>query len=169
MYMVHVRNGKVATMNGMIFSSVTSATASISEGDALHNALAYVNATLYRWQIPGDEALIRMMTKNPEATWYPKGELTYAPDGGNYGAGNYKLTYRFDVYASQPLSRQYIFVDAQNGKVVFTQNRIQDNNPVAGTANTAYSGIKTIIADGEAANKFYCVILCAVMVLSPWT
>lgn len=155
MYLVHVKNGKVASMNGMIFSSVTSVTASISESAALQKALELVNATLYRWQIPADESLVKMMTKNPEATWYPKGELTYAPDGGKYSAGNYKLTYRFDVYASQPLSRQYIFVDAQNGKVVLTQNRIRDNNPVAGTAHTAYSGIKTIIADGEAANKFY--------------
>ncbi|HYV94051.1 MAG TPA: M4 family metallopeptidase [Chitinophagales bacterium] len=155
MYIVHVRNGKVVSMNGMIFSSITSATASLSETDALQNALHYVNASLYRWQIPGEESLLQMMTKNPEATWYPKGELTYAPDAGAYSAGTYKLTYRFDVYALEPLSRQYIFVDAQNGKVVYTKNRIQDNNPVEGTAHTGYSGIKTIIADGEAANKFY--------------
>lgn len=155
MYLVHVRNGKVASMNGMIFSSVNSATPTVTESAALHSALEHVNATLYRWQIPGDESLIKLMRKNPEATWYPKGELTYAPAAGNYAAGNYKLTYRFDVYASQPLSRQYIFVDAQNGKIVFTQNRIKDNNPVEGTAHTAYSGIKTIIADGVAANKFY--------------
>ena len=156
MYIVHVKNGQVVSMNGMIFQSINNkASVTLSEQDALQYALNYVHASVYRWQLPEDEAMLKAMTKNANATWYPKGVLTYAPAAGTYSADNYQLTYCFDIFASQPFSRQYIYVDAQNGNVVFTLNRVQDNNPTHGTAITAYSGPKVIVTDSEGTNRFY--------------
>ena len=38
----------------------------------------------------------------------------------------YRLAYRFDIYASEPMSRHYVFVDAVSGEIVDMQDRIQE-------------------------------------------
>lgn len=155
MYIVHVKKGKVISMNGMIFPSVSGATtASLSENDALNSALQAMNGSLYRWQVPAEERQIKILSNNKNATWYPKGELMYAPENGNYSADKYALTYRFDVFALKPSSRKYLFVDAQSGKVIYSQQRIEDNNPVTGSAATVYSGVQKIGTDSEGVNRF---------------
>jgi Zn-dependent metalloprotease len=155
MYIVHTKDGIVTSMNGMIFPSIPAAQPSMTETAALGKALQYVNATSYKWENEGEESLLKMMKKDANATWYPKGELNYAPEKGVYDANTFKLTYRFDIFASQPMSRQYVYVDAQSGEIVLAVSRIETNNPVQGTAVTAYSGTQTIVTDSEAVNKFY--------------
>jgi hypothetical protein len=155
MYIVHVKNGRVVSMNGMIFPSLSAAPAAgISESNALQDALAFVNASVYRWELPQDEALLKMMTKNPEATWYPKGILTYSADNGNYSESNYMLTYRFDICANKPLSRQFSWPWMHKRESNFALNRIHDNNPSYGTAVTLTAEVVTIVTDSGAVNRF---------------
>src|SRR6185295_13510937 len=52
MYVVHVRQGKIETMNGLFFDRLTPSTAHLSESAARNKALAVMPANLYRWQIP---------------------------------------------------------------------------------------------------------------------
>ncbi len=52
-----------------------------------------------------------------------------------------RLAYKFDVYAKEPLSRQYVFVDAQSGEILGKKEIIHTVN---GTAVTGYSGNRTI-------------------------
>ena len=56
------------------------------------------------------------------------------------------LVYGLDVYADEPLSRQFIYIDAHTNHVVAAENRIHtaDSN---GIAVTAYSGNRVIVAD----------------------
>jgi Zn-dependent metalloprotease len=154
MYIVHTKNNYIVSMNGLMFDKLNQSNgASIIEPSALSAALSYMNATLYQWQVPACEQQIKQMQNNPSATWYPKGELVYAPENGNYISKNYRLCYKFDVYALQPLKREYIYIDAASGSVIYTINRIHDAN-ATGTAVTAYSGTHTITTDSVNASQF---------------
>ncbi|MCX6273954.1 MAG: M4 family metallopeptidase [Bacteroidetes bacterium] len=147
MYIVHVFNGRIVSMNGQIFGNISlNVSAGMTAESALGKALNYMNASTYRWQVPMWEKEIKRQTNNSSATWFPKGELMLAPENGNVKAENYKLTFRFDVYAEKPLKREYVYVDANNGEIVFTQNRIHTSN-VTATAITAYSGLREIVTD----------------------
>jgi len=153
-YIVHVLDNKIVSMNGQIFGNINvDVNPVLSEQTALNNALSYMNASLYRWQVPMWEEQIKYHKKNNSATWYPTGELMLAPVQGKVKASEYRLAYRFDVYAEKPLKREYVYVDAKTGEVIFTQNRIMHSNIVA-TANTAYSGIREIVTDSVNATTY---------------
>ncbi len=147
MYLLHVKNNTINSMNGLIFDNIIPSTAiTFDTQNALNYALGYTNATTYRWQIPFWENQIRITQNNPNATWYPKGELVYAPANGRFQGNEFRLCYKFDIYAEVPFSRNYVFVDALTGQVIYTQNRIHHGN-TTGTAITAYSGVRTITTD----------------------
>ena len=166
-YMVHVKNRKVKSMNGILFNALNlNSIPKLSENQALNKALQYINAaiggkgdgkvppsggfrgaaTVYKWEIPGEEEHLKLVTNDPNATYYPDGKLVFVPKNGNNKSTDYRLAYKFDIYASEPLYRAYIFVDAVTGEVIFENNRIRTND-VPGTAVTKYSGTKTIITD----------------------
>jgi Zn-dependent metalloprotease len=154
MYLLHVKNNMITSMNGMLFDKMNVASdASVSKPDALNKALQNMNASVYRWQVPAWEQQIKNVNNDPAATWYPKGELVYAPQNGKYKSENYRLCYKFDVYAQEPLDRQYVFVDALNGQVIYKINRIHDAD-ATGTGNTAYSGPRTITTDSVNATTY---------------
>ncbi len=143
MIIVHVRNNQVISFNGEMISTVTvSSVPALAENEALTNALRFVGAKSYKWQFPAEEAFIKKEQGNEEATFFPKGELMFSKSE----TGGYKLAYRFDIYAEQPLSRKYVFVDALNGAVISYEDIIEDVN-APGTAVTAYSGSQPITTD----------------------
>src|SRR5258706_1479628 len=147
MYILHTRNGKVISMNGELLSDISiGAVASVNESAALANALSAVNATVYMWQIPAEENYIREREKNPAASYFPKGELVYVTPAGKLNSQNLRLAWKFDVYAHEPLSRGYVYVDALTGEILLKKDRIHTRNP-PGTAITAYSGTQNIITD----------------------
>ncbi|MEI6764416.1 MAG: M4 family metallopeptidase [Bacteroidota bacterium] len=152
-FLVHTSNGNILSMNGRIYDKINaSLVSSISESQALGFALKTVGASVYKWQIPEEERLIKSETGREGASYYPKAELVMAPVGGNFSGNDYRLAYKFDVYAHQPMSRQYIFVDAQNGSILLTLNRIWTENKdvnanATGTAVTKYSGTRTFTTD----------------------
>lgn len=148
MYIVHTKNNKVISMNGLFLDKINnvSNTSSISETAALKLALNYFKAESYRWQSPEYEKQLKKATGNINATWYPKGELVYAAVKGIVKPDNFRLAYKFDIFADKPLKRSYIFVDANTGEIILEQNRIIDANTPA-TAYTVYSGHKPIMTD----------------------
>ena len=78
----------------------------------------------------------------------PEGELIYLPTED----GNLTLTYKFDVYAVAPLSRQHIFVDATTGSVLETYDQIHHADvPADGTS--LYNGTVEFTAD-DSNNEF---------------
>lgn len=146
-YIVHTKNNMLISVNGDIIPSVeNNAVAAIDEEKALKYALKYFDAEIYKWLIPAEETMLKRISGNTEATYYPKGELYFVPAAGDLKSGNYRLAYRFDIYSSKPLKREYVFVDASTGEIIFTLNRIQTTD-VPGIAHTKYSGVQTIVAD----------------------
>ncbi len=67
----------------------------------------------------------------------PEGELVYL---------NNTLAYKFDIYATMPMSRSWIFVDATSGSIIATENRIHDVN-VPASGPTLYDANQAFTAD----------------------
>jgi Zn-dependent metalloprotease len=57
-----------------------------------------------------------------------------------------RLCYKIDVYAFEPLFREYVYVDVQNGEILDRLERIHEGD-VPATAETRYSGTQTITVD----------------------
>lgn len=146
---LHVKNGKVLKYNGYIFKNINvPSIAGINEADALNAALADVGATTYKWQIPAEEKFIKAEQHNADATFYPKGALTVIQLGGNESK-EFKLAYKFDIYAHEPMERYDVYVEATTGIVLQKISHICTAHE-QGTAATGFSGIRSINTDSYA-------------------
>ena len=83
----------------------------LSEDAALKKAMQFAGAQQYVWE--------NNISNNPEYA-KPHGELVIVEDIFSSISGKMCLAYKFDVFAAVPASRQYIYVDVLDGKVVFT-------------------------------------------------
>lgn len=139
MYIVHVKSGKISGMTGNIVKGFgddmqSRATASVSVAAAITNAKQSVNATVYQ-TIPEPN---QVAPADPELVWYCEGR-TINPR-------QLRLAYKVDVYALEPLSRSWIYVDAQLGEILGKDDRLCAVDTICSAA-TAYSGTVTIHAD----------------------
>ncbi|WP_420571441.1 M4 family metallopeptidase [Kordia sp.] len=155
---IHSKNNAVKSINGEVYNGLgVNLSPALSPQQAFDKALAFVNAEQYLWSNP-QEAAAMNYTK-------PAGELVLLPEMNTY-SGLLNLAYKFDIYATQPVSRGEVYVDAQNGLILFNNKIIKHhnnegreilNNPanlvkvnrtlapfVAGTAQTRYSGQRDI-------------------------
>lgn len=63
---------------------------------------------------------------------------------------SYKLAFKVDVFGLSPIQRKFVFVDANSGAILASQDRIHEVES-EGEAETRYSGNRTIITDSTAA------------------
>ncbi len=153
-YLVHERNGRVESVNGMWLDGITLNTnPSLSENAALQAALNFTHAQLYKWQVPGEDIALQEMTNNPNATWFPNGELVIVCANNDIFKKDLHLAWKFDVYSIKPFSRKFIYVDAQTGAVVSSIERIEDIDAPA-TGTTMYSGTQSFTCDNVSANSY---------------
>jgi Zn-dependent metalloprotease len=146
-YIIHEKNGFVSAMNGLFLEGISMNTLpALSEGQALQKALNHIGASVYKWNVPSEEFWIKHVTHNPQATLYPKGELEIMAVNSDYKKRDLRLTWKFDVYAHEPMSRHYVYVDANTGEIIFKEDRICHVD-VVGSANTMYSGTQPITTD----------------------
>jgi Zn-dependent metalloprotease len=146
-YIIHSRNGIVESANGMWFDGIAINTSpALTVDQAILKATGYVNASVYRWENPADEAMLKRIEHNPDATYYPSGELVIVCRNGDIMKKDYVLAWKLDIFATEPMSRQWIFVDAQTGDIVHTKNRIHHID-VPATGNTMYSGTQSFTCD----------------------
>ncbi|MDY0780505.1 M4 family metallopeptidase [Tenacibaculum sp. IB213877] len=156
-YKSHSKNGEVKSINGDFFKIKNVPTkVSLSADAALQRALSDVGAQEYLWQSPAQAKLMDNYKK-------PSGELVVLP-GEIANTSEARLAYKFDVYATKPVSRDYIYVDAQTGEVLFKNaiikhlgehshgSKKKENSVdfdfeemfVTGSAATRYSGSRSI-------------------------
>lgn len=110
----------------------------ITETVALTKALDFVSAQKYMWQDAKAEGLLKKITKNNDTSYFPKGTLVWIEDRSNgQRDGQLHLAYCFNIYAKEPLRRDLIYVDAQNGKVIFRNSLLKHT---AATGASLYSG-----------------------------
>ncbi len=161
-YNLHYQNGKLVSMNGEIFQDENAqVTSTITPSSAFSLAVQSVGAEKYMWE---DQDYIANNDYKK-----PSGELVYVPISQGFGKYSMMLAYKFDIYASLPLSRSHIFVDAIEGKIVavdpimkhadqhhkpelkmpvyvrpYNENKTEFPTLVLGSADTRYSGNKSI-------------------------
>lgn len=113
----------------------------LSEQQALNSALVYIGAEKYIWQDEGHEQLIKTEQNNPNATFFPKGELVIVEKNPRSDNPTPRLAFKFNIYALSPISRNLYYVDAENGEILMVDAILKH---VDGTAQTRYSGTRTI-------------------------
>jgi bacillolysin len=164
-YTLHSENGKLVSMNGEYYNiENVKLTPALSAQEAFSRALNHTHASEYLWEKPQDAKEIGYEK--------PVGELVLLPDMEEQGekrtADKVRLAYKFDIYATKPLSRGDLYIDAQTGKALFYNAAIKHLNDnvharkfsssentskaiasskktiVAANAATRYSGTQTI-------------------------
>jgi Zn-dependent metalloprotease len=149
---VHSKNNKISSVNGLFVQGLqTETTPSISEEQALQFALDHIGAQVYMWQIPGAEEQLKSVF--PNQTYTPKASLVLVSADASYTPASFRLAYKFDIYAASPLSRQYMYVDAANGNILAKNDRIHHSD-VSATAETRYSGTRTMVTDSLSSTSF---------------
>ena len=144
-YTVHAKAGTVESISGD-FEKIAglSVTPTLSEKAALNAAMAHVGASKYMWQTNETDA----------ASFRPTGELVVVRDNRKSAEnGPLVLAWKFNVYASAPVSRAFVYVDANNGAVVLTDAIIK-HAAATGTFATAYSGSRSI-NDGTTTGGYF--------------
>lgn len=146
---VHAKEGIARTGNGQISKAININTApALSRDDAFVLALNYINADSYYWQVPRLEEMKRHATGDPNATFYPVGELLIIDeDLTPHAEASYHLAWKFEIYTYQPDGRQWIYIDAYDGAVIKSVDLDMHDHGYPGTAETRYSGIRSIVSD----------------------
>lgn len=153
MFIVHVKNGKIVSMNGELFNTNNiSSNYSLTEQAALTKALSFVGASKYKWEIASEESHLKWEQENPNATYYPTGKLIYINKNGRIDS-ELKLAYTFNIYAQEPLSRQEVYVDANTREILWSENKIHHVDEV-GTSLTGYSGAQTMTSNMVSAGSY---------------
>jgi Zn-dependent metalloprotease len=144
-YMVHQqRNGFVKSANGQLINGLNNGnTPSVSEKQALAAGMAFMKAKKFLWQNDELEKDLKRQQKNQNATYFPKGELVYAPgsksNNDDLNAADYKLTWNFKIYTDDPdVTAKSVYVDAVTGRVIHYADIAM--NCAGGSGNSAFNG-----------------------------
>jgi len=151
---LHQKNNKTFLLNGLYFPQLSvDTTISIQQDQALNIALNQFPISIFKWQIPEEERLLKSIQKNKNSTYLPQGHLLIYNTGVSADNLNFKLVYRFDLYSHDPHSRQLVYVDAKTGEVLKKLEQICSIDRV-GLAYTRYSGVQSITCDSIAPDTF---------------
>ncbi len=112
-------------------------TPSISKSQAFNRAVSHVGASKYLWENL-EEAAVSDYEK-------PRGELVILPTIENVSENN-RLAYKFDIYATAPLYRADVYIDAKTGQFIFENKKIHHAN-IPATGNSLYNGNVSFTAD----------------------
>ncbi|HEV7230535.1 MAG TPA: hypothetical protein VGO45_04355 [Bacteroidia bacterium] len=127
---VHEKLGRIISVNGSLMENVEAPVKpKITHKEAIQLAMKHLGAKRYKWENPAEESRLRKMRKDSAATYYPSVELVIAAKDLDPKKKEWHLCYKFDVYADQPMSRHWFFVDAVNGEIVAMEDRINTAHP----------------------------------------
>ena len=146
-YIVHQQaDGFVRSANGRLITGLNlDAAPAISQEQALANALKFMDAKKYLWQNPAMETELKRQEKNEHATYYPTGELVYAPNNSKatFLASDYRLTWNFKIYTEDAkVPAKTVFVDAATGQVIHSVDISMTCS--GGTGTSAFNGSVSI-------------------------
>ena len=135
---LHEKEGLVHSLNGEIFSFQAASAATLSEKVALQKAISHLREEKH--SLSGSHQT-------------GSGTLVYAPKNGAFASSDFRLCWKFDVYSLAPLYRAWVYVDAENGELIWESNRIHTAD-VQATADTRYSGTRAIITDSLSPTQY---------------
>ena len=136
------KGGNVQSLNTAYFPIAEDfeVTPSISASQALNRATNHVGANRYLWENTQEAGLMEYSK--------PTGELVIFPAMENISPTN-RLAYKFDIYATAPLYRADVYIDAKTGQFIFENKRIHHAN-VPATGTSLYNGNVSFTADNAA-------------------
>ncbi|MFV5697058.1 M4 family metallopeptidase [Flavobacterium sp. ZT3R17] len=153
-YTLHSKSGKLESMSGEFYQLDNVNTLPVlSKEQAFSSALRQIGASKYLWETPA-EAKINEYQK-------PTGELVLLPlvDEDNNGkkTEQLRLAYKFDIYATSPVSRGDIYIDAVTGVTLFYNATIKhlgeysngNQNPVNKKAEKQNTAASFVIANAD--------------------
>lgn len=135
---LHSQNGMVRSMSNNVFRVKNiSTSASISVSEALSKAKSVVAAKEYLWEKPEEAALADYQIPEGELVVFPAIERISSKD---------RLAYKFDIYATDPVYRADVYIDAHTGEFIMENHKIHHaNTPASG--NSLYNGTVSFTAD----------------------
>ncbi len=146
----HSKNNEISSFNGDWYIVKPANGISLTAPQALTFALQKVKAKKYKWENKAEEEHMKAATNNPAFTYKPVGELVILPIiNAKLQTVTFQYAYKFNIYAELPLYRANVYVDASTGLIIKEQNLICTID-APGTANTKYSGTKSITTDSYA-------------------
>ncbi len=142
-YIVHQQpDGIVKSANGRLITGINATgNAAVNEGQALDAALRFMHADKYLWQNAEMEKELKRQEENPQATYYPKGELVYAPgkNKNSFNATDYRLAWSFKVYTDdQKVLAKQVYVDALTANILYAVDIAMVCS--GGTGTSAFNG-----------------------------
>ncbi len=146
-YIVHQQpDSIVKSSNGRLIQGLNLPGApSIAEKPALDAALQFMHAGKYLWQNAAMENELKRQKKDANATYYPKGDLVYAPNNqeATFKATDYRLTWHFKIYTDgSDVMAKDVYVDAITGQVIHYTDIAM--NCSGGTGTSAFNGSVSI-------------------------
>ncbi len=152
-YIAHQKEGVLNCINGLFFTiGNVSVTPSLTEKQALSKALEFVGAKTYKWENKEEIAQLRLAFEDPDFNYDPTGSLVIFPKNNTISDNaDFRLAYKFNIYAQEPESRAYIFVDAKTGEILGRHELIHTAD-VEGIAHTKYSGEQKIMTTLSGSN-----------------
>ena len=148
MFIVHTKKGIINGTTGSIITAFDPQTSSrltkaYDAKEAIRLAINSVHAQKYMWQNVEKEQSLKKQFGKPDTSYYPHASLVWYNPGGEIKPGTLRLAYKVDVYAEKPLSRSNVYLDAQTQTVLDNVSTLYYRD-TTGTANTTYSGTRTI-------------------------
>ena len=150
-YKVLIKNTDILALAGSYYDVPVSLSVipAIAESDALSIAKKQVGAKKYAWEEMQDRITatsdenIKKFLQIELQEYLPKGQLVIVKDFTNKEKADMRLAYKFNLYAAEPLSRGYIYIDAHTGKVLL-YDAIIKHASVPTTVSTRYAGNRVI-------------------------
>lgn len=152
-YVIHSSNDKLWSNGRLVYGITASEIPIISEENALQNAMDFLEAPKYYWEDKAQEGFIKWLKDDPEATFFPSGELVFADKEFSQNGKYYQLYWKFDIYAYGENLRQYVYVDAKDGSIGHLRDAICYSS-AEGIAHTYYYGEQSIITESIGTNQY---------------
>jgi len=153
-FILHEKNGLIHYANGhLIHGLEVDILPLINEQTALQAAITHIGAQSFMWEDEANDKFLQELKEDPNATFYPSGELKLTVGQKKLASENIKLVYRFNIYAQQPSGNFYVDVDAISGEII---NKIDLNrsDDVIGQGLTLYNGPVEITTDSVVVDTF---------------
>jgi bacillolysin len=165
-YTLHSSAGQIKSMNGEFYKTdVLKTVPTLSPSQALAKALQQIGAQKYLWEETDNAKMFNYVKPRGELVWLP----ILADDATTTKDTPLRLAYKFDIYATVPVSRGDIYIDATSGETLFynatikhlgehkhgsksVEKNIQPKAIVAANADTRYSGTQSIQTTLSGAN-----------------
>jgi Zn-dependent metalloprotease len=146
-YTALAKDDRLAALSGEFYEIKSlNTTPSLTEAQALEAAKNFIGAEEYVWEYVKNlwRGMIspEMVAQIEQAygEYLPKGELVIVDDFSTPEA-DLDLAWKFNIYANEPLSRSWVYVNAHNGRIMLQDAIIKH---ATASVQTRYAGIQTI-------------------------